>query len=185
MNLYFRFFYIIIKNYLFKRSISANDESLLDMRVLPTDLDLNMHMNNGRYLTVLDIARSEFLVRTGMDKVFFKNKFGGVTGGVHITFFKELNLFDKYQVKTKALHWDDMWFYIEHEFIKNNIVTAHAIVKVTFTKKRKRVAPQIVIDKLEDNIIKPVAPKYLEELILGEMNMIDSVKKSNKEAVKI
>jgi acyl-CoA thioesterase FadM len=180
MNLYFRFFYIIIKNYLFRRRITANDESLLDMRVLPTDLDLNMHMNNGRYLTILDIARTEFLIRSGMDKVFYKNKLGGVTGGVHITFFKELNLFEKYQVRTKALHWDDMWFYIEHEFLKNNIVTAHAIVKVTFTKKRKRVAPQIVIDQLEDNIIKPVAPKYLEELIHGESDMIDSVKKYNK-----
>jgi acyl-CoA thioesterase FadM len=153
------------------------------MRVLPNDLDLNMHMNNGRYLTILDIARTEFLIRSGMDKIFYKNKLGGVTGGVHITFFKELNLFDKYQITTKALHWDDMWFYIEHEFIKDNIVTAHAIVKVTFTKKRKRVAPQKVIDQLEGNIQKPEAPSYLNELILGETDMINSIKKYNKEAV--
>ncbi len=166
---------------LLKKTISVNDEYRSKMRVLPNDLDLNFHMNNGRYLTLLDIARIEFLIRSGMDKVFYKQKLGGVTGGVHITFFKELNLFDQYYIKTKPIFWDEMWFYIEHEFIKDQMVMAHAVVKVTFTKKGKRVEPQSVLDQLDQKISKPEAPKYLIELIEGERDMVENVKKHNRE----
>ena len=180
MNLYIRFFWNIIKNLIFKRPLGLNDESLLSMRVLPTDLDLNMHMNNGRYLTIMDIARTEYLIRTDLYKIFYKEKLGGVTGGVHITFLKELNLFDKYTLKTRTLHWDDMWIYIEHQFLKDGIITAHAVAKVTFTKNRKRVSPDEVVKLLNKDVQKPLAPKYLDELITGETDMIDLVKDHNR-----
>lgn len=37
----------------------------LPMRVWPTDLDVQMHMNNGRYLSLMDLGRIDLLVRSG------------------------------------------------------------------------------------------------------------------------
>ena len=40
------------------------DEDLLRLRVLHNDIDLNMHMNNARYLNLMDYARTHLLART-------------------------------------------------------------------------------------------------------------------------
>ena len=36
------------------------------LRVWPNDLDFNLHVNNGRYLTLADISRMHWFVRTGV-----------------------------------------------------------------------------------------------------------------------
>jgi hypothetical protein len=35
------------------------------LRVWPNDLDLNLHVNNGRYLALADLGRIHWFVRTG------------------------------------------------------------------------------------------------------------------------
>ena len=184
MNLYIRFFWNIFINLILNRSIKITDEAILKMRVLPTDLDLNMHMNNGRYLTVMDIARTDLLVRSGLHKVVAKHKLSGVTGGIHITFLKELSLFKKYSVHSKGIYWDDMWFYIEQKFMKDGHIAANAIAKVTFLQKGKRVSPTQVIEWLDPSVEKMALPKFLEELIDGESDMIEEVRSHNRKLKK-
>jgi acyl-CoA thioesterase FadM len=36
------------------------------IRVWPNDLDTNMHVNNGRYLTLADLGRADWFIRTGV-----------------------------------------------------------------------------------------------------------------------
>ena len=88
MNLYFRFFYIILKNLLFVRPMNTCDTTSISFRVLPNDLDINMHMNNGRYLTIMDIGRTELTVRLGIHKLLIKERMSGVTAGVTISLLK-------------------------------------------------------------------------------------------------
>ena len=42
------------------------DESVIHARVLPTDLDLNLHLNNGRALTLMDLGRVDLMLRMGV-----------------------------------------------------------------------------------------------------------------------
>ena len=46
-----------------KPRIGLLDESAFAMRVWPNDLDLNVHMNSGRYVSMMDIGRVEILGR--------------------------------------------------------------------------------------------------------------------------
>ena len=39
-------------------------EDVLKLRVLPNDIDTNFHLNNGRYLNLMDYARTHMLART-------------------------------------------------------------------------------------------------------------------------
>ncbi|TMH75049.1 MAG: acyl-CoA thioesterase, partial [Betaproteobacteria bacterium] len=55
MNLYFRLLITILKALRAPR-VTPGDTVELALRVLPTDLDLNGHMNNGRYLTLVDLG---------------------------------------------------------------------------------------------------------------------------------
>lgn len=180
MNLLFRFFYIILKNLILTRPMGVNDISIIKFRVLPTDLDLNFHMNNGRYLTIMDIGRTEFLIRFGMLKYVLSEKLGAVAGGVNIVFFKPLNPFDKYELQTSVISWDTHWFYLRQDFVKDGLIMARAIAKVTFLKKGKRINTDFLLDKIGQNNFKKQTPSYLNEILSGEKTLIEEVKKTNR-----
>ena len=62
MNLYFRMMWTILRSF-FKPKIDFSDEIVLELRIFPNDLDINRHLNNGRYLTILDLGSIDlFLV---------------------------------------------------------------------------------------------------------------------------
>jgi acyl-CoA thioesterase FadM len=44
----------------------------LRLRVLPNDIDINLHMNNGRYLTICDLTRVDMFIRTGLAKTMLQ-----------------------------------------------------------------------------------------------------------------
>lgn len=186
MNLFIRFFFNIIKNLLFQRPLDLMGTSIIKCRVWLNDIDLNFHMNNGRYLTIMDIARTDYLVRTGLHKIMIKEKLGGVAAAVNISFLKELSPLSKYTVETKVIDWDDMWFYMQQQFIQDGFIKAHAIVKVTFLKKRKKIAPLEIMNMVPNHkkIEKPDTPQYLEKLLQGEKHMITTLRDHNREILR-
>jgi nicotinic acid phosphoribosyltransferase len=46
--------------------VSAAQPVSSRFRVLPHDIDINMHLNNGRYMQIIDVNWMEFLIRTGV-----------------------------------------------------------------------------------------------------------------------
>jgi acyl-CoA thioesterase FadM len=124
MNLYLRFFWILIKNLLRKQFVHPLDEIQTYFRVFPNDLDLNRHMNNGRYLTIMDIGRTDFLGKTGLLKVAIKHKWFPILGAAQMIFLRPLKIWQPYTLYTALIHWDDKWFYISHRFESNEKVIA-------------------------------------------------------------
>ena len=60
------------------------DEDPLRLRVLPNDIDLNMHMNNARYLNLMDYARTHLLARTRLlDHILRSRPFLVSAGNCH------------------------------------------------------------------------------------------------------
>jgi acyl-ACP thioesterase len=55
MNLYLRLLWTLLRAP-FKPRIVLGDTIELKLRVWPNDLDVNGHMNNGRYMTITDLA---------------------------------------------------------------------------------------------------------------------------------
>lgn len=147
MNLYLR----LIKILLLGTAGSALDivegESVLRFRVWPNDLDLNMHMNNGRYLTVMDLGRIDLTMRAGLMKHVRKNKWIAVLSAAQVRFRIQLKPFQKYTLKTRIVGWDDKWAYMEQRFIiesgpKKGAVAAIALVKGSFyDPKREQTIP--------------------------------------------
>ena len=71
MSLYFRLFWTWLRAR-FKSPIQMGETIELVMRVWPNDLDINGHMNNGRYLTIIDLMPVEYFVRTGFARVMLR-----------------------------------------------------------------------------------------------------------------
>jgi acyl-CoA thioesterase FadM len=99
----------------FRESLSVgNSVSRLSLRVLPNDLDINFHMNNGRYLTICDLNRVDLFIRTGLLKAMFKHKWIPVIAEHTMTYKKPLGMFDRYDVELEVTHWDEKYFYMTH-----------------------------------------------------------------------
>jgi len=83
-------------------------------RVLPHDIDLNRHLNNGRYLQLIDVNRMEWLLRTGIAGIIRRERWKPILGATAIQFRRELRLWDEGVATTRLLGWDPRWVYLEH-----------------------------------------------------------------------
>ena len=59
--------------------------SVLHFRVWPLDLDLSLHMNNGRYLTIMDLGRIDILTRSGLLRVVVRERWTPIASGIQIS----------------------------------------------------------------------------------------------------
>ena len=119
MNLYFRLIWIVVSSF-FKPRVDFSDEIVLSLRILPNDLDINRHLNNGRYLTILDFGSIELFLRSGILFRAIRNGFRPMIGGLIVTYRKGLSLFERYTLTMQLSAWDDRWNYFQFEFKKLN-----------------------------------------------------------------
>jgi acyl-CoA thioesterase FadM len=89
MNLYFRLIWIIGRSF-FKPRIDFSDKVVLNLRILPNDLDINRHLNNGRYLTILDFGSIDLFLRSGILFRAICNGLRPMIGGLIVTYRKGL-----------------------------------------------------------------------------------------------
>lgn len=134
MNLFFRLIRIII-HALYRPKLHFLDRSIVTFRVWPFDLDINSHMTNSRYLSVMDLGRTDLLIRTGLGKLTWKKKWASVLGSATIRWRRSLKLFQKFDLHTHVVGWDNKWFYLDQKIVCDGHVVAHAIMKAIFVKK--------------------------------------------------
>jgi len=151
MNLYFRLLILFITAG-FKSPLSIFDRLTTRHRVLPNDLDLLGHMNNGRYLTIADGCRVELLIRAGLWKKMKQVNIYPVLAGEMIQFRKSLEPFQAYQIDTQTIAWDEKYIYVEHRYHRLGQMYALAIVKVRMIgQKHARYSPIDIIKLLDPN----------------------------------
>jgi len=129
MNLIFRMLYVLVRSLTGKRIGAGDLESELSLRVLPNDIDINLHMNNGRYLTICDLNRVDMFARSGLLKAMFKRNWIPVIAVHTMTYKKPLGIFESYKVRTEVTHWDEKYFYMKHMFSSGGRIAAEGTSK--------------------------------------------------------
>jgi acyl-CoA thioesterase FadM len=110
--------------------------SVLAFRVWPNDLDVNIHMNNGRFLSVMDLGRFDLTFRTGLGRAMLRNRWQPLVGGVTIRYRRSLDPFERYELHTRLLGWDAKWFFLEQRFLKKGgDLAAEGVVRALFRGK--------------------------------------------------
>ncbi len=132
-------------------------------RVLPWDIDYNLHLNNSRYLSYMDYARIRLLGRLGLLKHFFSRKHSGLVGSVDVTYRRSLNFGVRFTIESRMACWDDKWFYMEQIFRGPSGLATHAWVKTLFRGPEGNLAPQSVVDTLAPGVESPPLPPRLLE----------------------
>jgi len=154
MNLYLRLF-IILLMCKWKKPLNALDTSIISLHVLLNDLDLNWHMNNGRFLTIMDLGRMDLLQRTGILKMAVRNKWMPIVGNAKIEFQRPLKLWQKYELHSRVGGWDDKWIYLEQTFYSNDKIIAIGQIKGLLRGKGGNIEPQRYIDLIQPGLVSP------------------------------
>ncbi|MEM8712570.1 MAG: acyl-CoA thioesterase [Planctomycetota bacterium] len=145
MNLFFRLLHLL----LFSRKRARahpTDEVSTPFRVWPTDLDLNRHMNNGKYLSVMDLARVDLMLRSGLAAAIRKANMYPVVASQSIRYRRSLGLFTRFDVRTRVIGWDEKFIYLRQVFEVRGEKMATAVVKGIFLRRAGgRVPPGDVV----------------------------------------
>jgi acyl-CoA thioesterase FadM len=147
VNLYLRLLWLLLR-LPFTRRRDIFDAARLAFRVLPTDCDLNFHMNNGRYLTFMDLGRVHLLAQTGLLRVVFRQRWAPVLSAAEISFVRPLAPLARFHLVTRMMTWDEKYFYLEQRFEHRGALMAVAMVKGLFLAGRNRVPTAEVLEAL-------------------------------------
>ena len=121
---------------------------------LPTDMDILRHMNNGVYLSIMDIARFDMLQRNGVWAIFSKRGWYPVVVSETISFRKSLTLWQRFTVESRILGFDSKAVYVEQRFVRPGADGAPEIYAQGYIRGRflKRTGGVVGIDELIDAV---------------------------------
>jgi acyl-CoA thioesterase FadM len=111
-----------------------DDVSVLTFRVWLHDLDISAHMNNGRYLTLMDLGRTDIMLRSGLWRDVWKNKWTPIASAISISFRREMRILQKFRLETRLVCWDATLVVMEQVFTldggpRDGQVAARALFK--------------------------------------------------------
>ena len=147
MNLWLRVMVIGIFAY-FRKKISANQTGTTHFYGMPHDVDINIHLNNGRYFEIMDLGRLDLTIRIGIFRDFFLNKWQPLVTSSMIRYHRSLVLFSKYQLNTKIIGIDQKFIYIQQDFIRRDELHARGVIKDCIVKNGQIIEPTMIQKKL-------------------------------------
>ena len=164
-NSFVRIPFLVLRQTIFPLpAIAPLATDTLTLRVLPNDIDFNFHLNNARYLSVMDYGRIHLLARAGILNPVLKAGYTPVVGSVWITYRRSLALWARYQLHTRLVCWDERWFYMEQTFIGPESLAATGWVKGALLNKSVIVPPQQIMNLVHAEIESPPMPESLRIL---------------------
>lgn len=134
MNLWLRLIWYVITARWRPEISLPEGRSILRFRVWPHDLDTSLHLNNGRYLTLMDQGRLDLMVKGGLWRAVLRHRWTPVATAVKIRFRREIRLFEPFRIETRILAWDATHVIIEQVFLfeqgrRKDAIAAHALFK--------------------------------------------------------
>ena len=164
MNLILRMIWVGVAAF-FRGRLEPEDTGRVSQIVFPNDLDLNLHMNNGRYLTIMDLGRVDLLIRIGLVKIMWEEGWVPVIGAIHTTFRRSLYAFQRFEIVTNIVGWDEKWIYMIQSIERDGHQIATAVMKTLFVSKGKKITTQQLLERLGKDPVSPEIPGHVLQLM--------------------
>lgn len=149
-------------------------------RVWPNDLDALLHVNNGVYLTLMDLGRTDLLLRSNAYHAVRKQGWYPVLAAETIRFKKSLTLFQKFTIRTSVVGWDERSIYLEQQFLSKGKLVAKAVVDARFLKKKGgNVAPAELLAFLNIEHSRPELPDWVATWVQSSRQMTMELSDTN------
>lgn len=181
MNLWLRVLHLIVSAFLRPKLDPTRDVSRLSFRVWPHDLDTSLHMNNGRYWTLMDLGRVDIMIRSSLWRAILKNGWIPVVGAGQIRFRRELRLFQPFTLETRLVTWSEEHVVMEHRLVSKGrdgspVLNAIALVRAgLYDRKGKSFVP---MERLLAEIGITVEPPAASPEVLAFLNSERTLKQA-------
>lgn len=143
-------------------ALAPFEDSVTSFRVWPGDLDQNRHMNNGRYLAIMDLGRWDLMGRNGLLRVLLRRRWYPVVHSATIRYRRSLDPFWRFDLRTRILAWDESSFFLEQRFERAGELHAVGVIRGVFLGREGKVAPQQVVDEMAPGLASPPLPAWVE-----------------------
>jgi len=135
----------------------------------PQDLDVFLELNNGRALTLYDLGRIAMARRAGLVAVLRRERWGLTMAGSHVRFRRRIHGFERFEVRSRAICWDDKFIYIEQSMWKRNGECAsHVLYRAAVTDRNGIVKPPRILAALGQDLVSPPVPDWVANWIAAE-----------------
>lgn len=135
---------------------------------LPWDLDGFLELNNGRTLTLYDLGRFTAGKRMGLIPALRDNRWGLAVAGVSVRYRRRITAFQKIEMHTRCVGWDDRFIYIVQAMWVNGTCTSQALLRTAVTSKAGTVPPQQVAIAIGHDEPSPDLPDWAAAWVTAE-----------------
>ena len=149
-------------------TLKINETCIVPMRVGLTDCDMFLEMNNGRHLTLFDIGRFVFAVRTGLWAEVKRNGWGFVVAGSSVRYRKRLKPFQRYEQHTRVLGHDEKWFYFEQTHQIGEVWYSSALIRAAVVAKGKIIPTQTILNQMNQADWQPALPEWVTAWVAAD-----------------
>lgn len=134
----------------------------------PWDLDFWMELNNGRTLTLYDLGRIPMAKRVNLLKAISENKWGLAVAGASVRYRKRVLMFQKFQIHSRAIGWDDRFLYIEQSIWTKGECANQALYRAAVTSQDGIVPPEKVAVAMGVGTQSPQLPEWVQNWVAAE-----------------
>lgn len=134
----------------------------------PWDIDIWMELNNGRTLTLFDMGRFGLFARQGLLKAMMDQGWSGTVAGSTVRYRRRIRAFDRFEMRTRILGWDDKFIYLEQGMWRGDECANHLLLRTAITDKNGLVRTNVVSDRLLDGATSPPLPDWVQAWVRAE-----------------
>ncbi|PRY21225.1 acyl-CoA thioesterase FadM [Aliiruegeria haliotis] len=127
----------------------------------PWDIDIWMELNNGRTLTLYDLGRVVLFQRIGAVPIMKANRWGGTVAGSSMRYRKRVRMFDRYELRSRLIGWDDKFFYAEQAMWRQGECTSHGLLRMAITDRDGLVRTEKVAAAIRHSGESPPLPDWV------------------------
>lgn len=135
------------------------DEVTQEFRVGLTDIDLNLHLNNAKYLRYMDLARLEHGLVTGLLGGYLRSRTNAVIANTEISYIRELRTWQPFTVSARIAGWDDKYLYFEQRFHADGRLCTHAFIRLAHLHRRKAIPVAAAFERCGIDAVSPPLPE--------------------------
>jgi acyl-CoA thioesterase FadM len=113
-------------------------------KVSLSQIDFNLHMNNQCYVSVLELARNDMLIRSGILDAVIRKRTVPLVAGLQMRYRRSLLINQPFEVVTQVAYWSDRFLYLHQDFVgTGGAVYASALTRFAFRQARADKVPGV------------------------------------------
>jgi YbgC/YbaW family acyl-CoA thioester hydrolase len=162
MNLWLRMLWLSIAGR-FRPPVPVLGPCRTPFHVSLFDLDVFRHMNNGRYFTIMDLARVDMMRRSGLLPKLTHAGFFPVVTAASMFFRRSLNWGQRFEIETEVVAWDEKSLVVTQRFFVGADEVATGLVRARFLRRSGGSVPVTEIIALTgEELLHPVTEEWLD-----------------------